>query len=78
MTDSSSPEPASRPVLWVNGQSRIWRDGQTLAELLDEMQVSMVGAAVERNEEVVRRGEHATCVLMPGDRLEIVRLVGGG
>jgi thiamine biosynthesis protein ThiS len=49
-----------------------------LAHLLNEMAVSMVGAAVERNEEVIRRGQHETCVLQAGDRLEIVRLVGGG
>jgi sulfur carrier protein len=78
VTDSSSPETPEPQILWVNGQSRPWREGQTLAHLLNEMAVSMVGAAVERNEEVIRRGQHETCVLQAGDRLEIVRLVGGG
>ena len=34
--------------------------------------------AVERNRELVPRGEHATCRLAEGDRIEIVTLVGGG
>jgi sulfur carrier protein len=34
--------------------------------------------AVERNFELVPRGNHAECVLHEGDQLEIVTLVGGG
>jgi sulfur carrier protein len=36
------------------------------------------GSAVERNGEVVRRADWARTALDPGDRLEVVRLVGGG
>lgn len=46
--------------------------------LLEELDATGPGVAVERNREVVRRAEYSACVLQPGDEVEIVRLVGGG
>jgi len=46
--------------------------------LLEELEATGPGVAVERNREVVRRREYADCLLEPGDEVEIVRLVGGG
>lgn len=62
----------------VNGESRQVAEGITIAELLQERGLSPKYLAVERNLELVPRGEHSECRLQEGDRLEIVTLVGGG
>ncbi len=79
MEPSSTPEPPSAaPELWVNGRPRPWRPGCSVAALLQELGCAGPGVAVERNGAVLRRAEHADTLVEPGDRLEIVRLVGGG
>ena len=62
----------------VNGKPREIEPGTTVAELLARLQVPARYCAVERNLQLVPRAEHAGCILQPGDRLEIVTLVGGG
>ena len=62
----------------VNSQERIIAVGSTVAALLDSLQLSPKSLAVELNEQVVPLSEHATTVLQPGDRIEIVTFVGGG
>lgn len=62
----------------VNGESRTFEPGTTVAELLDRLELQPRLVAVERNEELIPRGRHVECVLQPGDRIEIVTLVGGG
>ena len=62
----------------VNGELRQVKPGTTVAGLLAEAKVPLRYCAVERNDELVPRREHADCTLRPGDRLEIVTLVGGG
>ena len=62
----------------VNGQSRQVAEATTVARLLDELSLSGKPVAVEVNLELVPRQRHAERLLMEGDRLEIVTLVGGG
>jgi sulfur carrier protein len=62
----------------VNGQPRPIREGATVAALLVELGLDPRQLAVERNLELVPRTEHAATKLAPGDRVEIVTLVGGG
>ncbi|MEX0703971.1 MAG: sulfur carrier protein ThiS [Planctomycetales bacterium] len=62
----------------LNGESRSVGPGTTVAALLAELGRTSRGVAVERNEDVVPRARHAECILEPGDRIEIVTLVGGG
>lgn len=69
--------PASVEIL-VNDESRELDSGTTVAKLLAQLNLESRYLAVERNLEIVPRREHAQCVLQPGDRLEIVTLVGGG
>jgi sulfur carrier protein len=49
-----------------------------VAELLSRMSLAGKKVAVERNGEIVPRGEHASAQVSDGDRLEIVVAVGGG
>ncbi len=65
-------------TVMVNGRQQPWRPGLTLAGLLADLGVERAAAAVESNEQVVRREDLARTVVEPGDRIEIVRLVGGG
>ena len=62
----------------VNGQPREVTAGLTIAGLLRELDVKVPHVAVEVNLEVVPRARHAETALHPGDRLEVVTLVGGG
>jgi sulfur carrier protein len=62
----------------VNGQPRQVAEGLTVAALLDELKLANRYVAVEVNLELVPRQLHAQRRLAPGDRLEIVTLVGGG
>ncbi|HID22302.1 MAG TPA: sulfur carrier protein ThiS [Planctomycetaceae bacterium] len=62
----------------VNGEVMELEDGATIARLLERLELQPRYVAVERNCELVPRTEHDRCVLRPGDRVEIVTLVGGG
>jgi thiamine biosynthesis protein ThiS len=62
----------------VNGQQRQVEAGVTVAALLHTLGLDTRGLAVERNLEIVPRGDHGATTLAPGDRVEVVTLVGGG
>jgi sulfur carrier protein len=62
----------------VNGTPRTLAESTTIRRLLDELKLPTRGIAVEVNQQIVPRGEHAERELADGDRLEIVSLVGGG
>lgn len=62
----------------LNGAAREVTAGARLSDLLAELGFEPERVAVERNRELVRRRDHAATELAPGDRLEIVTLVGGG
>lgn len=64
--------------LILNGEPREAPTLATLAELASWLELPAFGSAIELNGEVVRRAHHGTTPLREGDRLEIVRLVGGG
>ncbi len=62
----------------VNGESRQVHEATTVAQLLTAMELDNRHLAVECNLELVPRGAHHGKVLVEGDQLEIVTLVGGG
>ena len=62
----------------LNGESRTIHESWTIADLLAELKIENRYCAVERNCQVVPREQHAACRLQPGDRIEVVTLVGGG
>ena len=62
----------------LNGEPTELPAGLTVAGLLERLGVPAFGVAVERNRAVVRRADHAACVLEEGDRIEVVQFVGGG
>ena len=62
----------------VNGTSHEVEEGTTIAQLLRTAGVPENYLAVEINDDVVPREEHAVRTICPGDRVEVVTLVGGG
>ena len=62
----------------VNGRLREAVDHSTIADLLEQLDLSARHVAVEVNDEVVPKTSHHQHVLRDGDRLEVVTLVGGG
>ncbi len=69
--------PQPPPVIAVNGADRP-TSARNVAELLDELGLSGLRVAVMVNDEIVRRGDRAARILLPGDRVEIISMVGGG
>ena len=62
----------------LNGEVRDIPEGLTVAGLLEHLEIKAERVAVEVNEEVVTKKEHATHTVQPGDAVEIVAFVGGG
>lgn len=64
--------------LRVNGEEQDLDEGLTLGALLGRLGVRTDAVAVALNLEVVPRSKLPDIVLREGDRVEIVRAVGGG
>lgn len=64
--------------LSLNGAERDAPALGSVADLAVWLGLPAFGTAIELNGAVVRKAEHAATPLREGDRLEIIRLVGGG
>ncbi|MBM3204064.1 sulfur carrier protein ThiS [Candidatus Woesearchaeota archaeon] len=62
----------------VNGESRTASEGCTLADLIAELGLADTRIAAECNEAIVSRSQYEATRLHEGDRLEIVKAIGGG
>jgi len=62
----------------VNGEGMKVDEGVSIAELLVRIGVGDRNLAVEHNHEFLEPERFAATTLREGDRLEIVRFVGGG
>jgi thiamine biosynthesis protein ThiS len=62
----------------LNGAEREVPAGTTVLALLEQAGVDRRRCAVEVNREVVPKSLHGGRALAPGDRVEIVTMVGGG
>jgi sulfur carrier protein len=62
----------------LNGEEQDIRDDISVADLLHDLQITLQYGAVAVNRRVVRKRDHAATRLSAGDRIEIVRPVGGG
>jgi len=62
----------------INGEAARVAAGATVADLLALHALAPQRVAIEINESLVKRGDFANRMLKPGDRVEIVTLVGGG
>jgi thiamine biosynthesis protein ThiS len=62
----------------VNGKDRKVPDGTSVFDLLGQLDLQPGTVVVEWNGQVLPRDGYDQAVLAEGDRLEIVRFVGGG
>ncbi|BAU71936.1 sulfur carrier protein ThiS [Metapseudomonas furukawaii] len=62
----------------LNGESFELPDGQTVADLLNRLDMAGRRVAVELNLDIVPRSQHGETVLREGDRIEVVHAIGGG
>jgi sulfur carrier protein len=62
----------------LNGTRTTLDPGATVADLLRTLDLGARRVAVEVNQEIVPRSEHARHALHDGDRVEVVHAIGGG
>lgn len=62
----------------LNGERHELPDGQSVADLLQRLDLTGRRLAVELNRDIVPRSQHATTVLVEGDQIEVVHAIGGG
>jgi thiamine biosynthesis protein ThiS len=79
--DTAAP-PGRRPFVFVkisvNGQPMMVEGGTTVDGLLDLLKITRQFTAVAVNREVTPKSEYGTTPLREGDKVEIVRPMGGG
>ncbi|SDG32150.1 sulfur carrier protein ThiS [Onishia taeanensis] len=62
----------------LNGEAKQLASETTVGELILALDLAGRRIAVEVNEEIVPRSQHAATRLGEGDRVEIVHAIGGG
>ena len=62
----------------VNGEARAVPEGLGVPALLSHLGLPAERVAIERNLEILPRAQWGVTKVAPGDRYEIVHLVGGG
>ncbi|MFO7786794.1 MAG: sulfur carrier protein ThiS [Halospina sp.] len=62
----------------LNGENTEVGEDASIQALVDQLELTGRRIAVEVNEEIVPRSEHASHQLSPGDQVEVVHAIGGG
>ena len=62
----------------LNGQRRQVREGDSVLNLIDGLELSQDAVVIELNGQIVDRTNYGATVLAGGDVVELVRFVGGG
>jgi len=62
----------------INGENQRIKVDSSVADLLAQLQILERRLAVEVNQEIVPRSQHARVIVQAGDQIEIVRAIGGG
>ncbi|HSH44030.1 MAG TPA: sulfur carrier protein ThiS [Arenicellales bacterium] len=65
-------------LITLNGEAREIAEDLTAAQLIEELGLADQRLAVEINREILPRSEFAEHRFQAGDRVEIVRAIGGG
>jgi len=64
--------------IFLNGHSQQVEDGLNISRLIKELHLENKMLAVEINLEIVPRSQFDSLMLSAGDKVEIVRAIGGG
>jgi len=65
-------------AFWLNGTAHPHRPGLSVAELLAECGWHQKPVVIEYNGEILHRPWWPTTPIQPGDKIEVVTIVGGG
>jgi sulfur carrier protein len=65
-------------IITVNGKATDVKDGCTIGQLLEQLEIKRDRVAVEVNLDIVPKASHDSHALAAGDVVEIVQFVGGG
>jgi thiamine biosynthesis protein ThiS len=70
--------PATQIEITINGKIHRVDSGSTIEQLIHNLQMVPQQVAVEVNQQLISRKDHADHQVCTGDQLEIVSLAGGG
>ena len=62
----------------LNGQPLELQNGATLLDVIRLLELEGKRYAIEVNEAIIPRSEHAGYLVNPGDDVEVVQAIGGG
>jgi len=62
----------------LNGDSYEINNGTNLNELLNKLKIQTNKVAIEVNGEIVEKNKYPNLILNKGDKVEIVKFIGGG
>ena len=62
----------------LNGGSYEINNGTNLNELLNKLKIQKNKVAIEVNGEIVEKNKYPNLVLNKGDKVEVVKFIGGG
>ena len=62
----------------LNGDSYEINNGTNLNELLNKLKIQKNKVAIEVNGEIVEKNKYPNLILNKGDKVEIVKFIGGG
>jgi len=62
----------------INGEQTELAEDATLMAVITKLALEGKRYAIEVNEEIISRGDHANYSLNTGDKVEVVQAIGGG
>ena len=62
----------------INGEDKKLAPHQSIADLLNSLNVPLDRVAIELNKAIVRKRDWENTIVAPGSQIEIVEFVGGG
>ena len=66
-------------ILNINGTEKQFdKLPSTLSKLLDEMEINQATVVAEMNGKIIERKDFSTIKLSAGEKIELIRFVGGG
>lgn len=65
-------------AITLNGDRKELAESMTIERLLDILDLPCVGSAVAVNKQVISSSEYDKRVIVDGDRIDIIRALGGG
>jgi len=64
--------------IFINGIEHLYKNDLTIEKLISELGYSNQRIAIELNKEIITRSEYANRLIVDGDKLEIIKAIGGG